>query len=368
MKNVKQERGRLARVMKNPKHADGPTAPRPVLVTGGAGFIGSHLVERLLADGKSVVVIDDFSTGSLANLATVKANPRLKIIRSKISGCNELPQLAATAEFIFHLAATVGVELVVKSALHVLESSFHETEILLRAAAKRRTPLLLTSTSEVYGKSSKPEFGEDDDLLIGPPGQSRWSYACSKLTDEFLALAYAREKNLPVIITRLFNTVGPRQTGRYGMVLPRFIAAAKKNEPLKVFGDGAQSRCFCLVNDVVEALVRLQKRSCDASSPDVIRAMRASRSRSGDEASPPPVFGEIFNIGGTEEISIGDLAKLVVKTLGSKSKIELIPYDQAYAPGFDDMRRRKPLVEKLESFVKFKPRTPLREIIRLTAA
>jgi len=229
-----------------------------VLVTGGAGFIGSHLVERLLADGKAVVVIDDFSTGNPENLRAAGKNPRLKVVRSTISGCKNLPKLAAESEFIFHLAATVGVELVVKSALHVLESSFHETEILLRAAAKNATPLLLTSTSEVYGKSAKPDFSEDDDLLIGPPGQSRWSYACSKLTDEFLALAYAREKNLPVIITRLFNTVGPRQTGRYGMVLPRFIAAAKNNEPLKVFGDGRQSRCFCLVTDVVESLVRLQ--------------------------------------------------------------------------------------------------------------
>jgi UDP-glucose 4-epimerase len=312
-----------------------------ILVTGGAGFIGSHLVDRLLNDDKTVVIIDDFSTGSLENLRAVKKNPRLKIVRAKISDCAELPKLAAKAEFIFHLAATVGVELVVKSALHVLETSFHETEILLKAAAKNSTPLLLTSTSEVYGKSAKPEFGEDDDLLIGPPGQSRWSYACSKLTDEFLALAYARERNLPVTIARLFNTVGPKQTGRYGMVLPRFIAAAKNNEPLKVFGDGKQTRCFCLVNDVVEALVRLQ---------DCKKAR-----------------GEIFNIGGTEEVSMLELARLVVKTLGSKSKIELIPYDQAYAPGFDDMRRRKPLVEKLERFVKFKPQTPLHEIIRLTA-
>jgi UDP-glucose 4-epimerase len=312
-----------------------------ILVTGGAGFIGSHLVERLLNDGRAVVIIDDFSTGSMENLRTVKKNPRLKIIRTKISECKSLPKLAENAEIIFHLAATVGVELVVKSALHVLETSFHETEILLKAAANNSTPLLLTSTSEVYGKSAKPEFSEDDDLLIGPPGQSRWSYACSKLTDEFLALAYAREKNLPVTIARLFNTVGPRQTGRYGMVLPRFIAAAKKNEPLKVFGDGRQTRCFCLVNDVVEALVRLQ--DC-----------RKAR-------------GKIFNIGGTEEVSMLELARLVVKTLGSKSRIELIPYDRAYAPGFDDMRRRKPLVEKLERFVKFKPQTPLREIIQLTA-
>jgi UDP-glucose 4-epimerase len=313
-----------------------------ILVTGGAGFIGSHLAERLLNDGKTIVVIDDFSTGSVENLRKVKKNPRLKIIRAKISGCAALPKLAANAEFIFHLAATVGVELVVKSALNVLEASFHETEILLKAAAKNSTPLLLTSTSEVYGKSTKPEFSEDDDLLIGPPGQSRWSYACSKLTDEFLALAYAREKKLPVTIARLFNTVGPRQTGRHGMVLPRFIAAAKKDAPLRVFGDGAQSRCFCLVNDVVESLVRLQ--NCETAR------------------------GEIFNIGGTEEVSMHKLAKLVVKTLDSKSRIELIPYDQAYAPGFDDMRRRKPLVEKLERFVKFKPQTPLREIIRLTAS
>jgi len=318
--------------MKSSKH---------ILITGGAGFIGSHLVERLLKDGKSIVVIDDLSTGSLDNLRAVRKNPRLRITKSKISRCKELPKLAANSEFIFHLAATVGVELVVKSALHVLESSFHETEILLRAAVKHSTPLLLTSTSEVYGKSAKPEFSEDDDLLIGPPNQSRWSYASAKLTDEFLALACAREKKLPVIIARLFNTVGPRQTGRYGMVLPRFIAAAKKNEPLKVFGDGKQSRCFGFVHDVVESLVRLQ--NCGKAR------------------------GEIFNIGGTEEISMLKLAKLMVKTLGSKSKIELIPYDQAYAPGFDDMRRRKPLVKKLERFVKFKPQTSLREIIRLTA-
>ena len=323
-----------------------------VLVTGGAGFIGSHLVERLLRDGKAVVVIDDFSTGSRENLRAFEANPQLRIIRSKVSACGELAELVAQAEFIFHLAATVGVELVVKSALQVLEASFNETQILLRAAVGRGTPLLLTSTSEVYGKSTKTAFSEEDDLLIGPPGQSRWSYACSKLTDEFLALAYAREKHLPVTIARLFNTVGPRQTGRYGMVLPRFIAAAKSGEPLKVFGDGAQSRCFCLVTDVVESLVRLQQ--CGEAR------------------------GEIFNIGGTEEVSILELARLVVDTLNSKSKIELIPYAQAYAPSsqgygvtsapvFDDMRRRQPLVEKLERFVKFKPQTPLREIIRLTA-
>ena len=315
---------------------------RHILVTGGAGFIGAHLVERLLHAGQNVVVIDDLSTGTRENLAAVQNHPRLRLLPEKISTCAELSQLAAEAEFIFHLAATVGVELVVKSALHVLEASFSETQILLRAAAGHGTPLLFTSSSEVYGKSAKPEFSEDDDLLIGPPGQSRWSYACSKLTDEFLALAYAREKNLPVTIARLFNTVGPRQTGRYGMVLPRFIAAARSGAPLKVFGDGAQTRCFGFVHDVVEALVRLQH--CAAAR------------------------GEIFNIGGTEEVSMWDLAQQVVATLGSASQIELIPYAQAYAPGFDDMRRRKPKVEKLERFVQFKPQTPLREIIRRTAA
>lgn len=330
--------------------------PGQFLVTGGAGFIGSHLVERLLNDGRHVVVIDDFSTGSVKNLAAVKHHPRLRIVRSQISRCGELPRLAAQADFIFHLAATVGVDLVVKSALRVLEASFHETQALLRAAAKHSTPVLLASTSEVYGKSARPEFSEDDDLLIGPPNHARWSYASAKLTDEFLALACAREKKLPVIIARLFNTVGPRQTGRYGMVLPRFIAAAKAGQPLRVFGNGRQTRCFCLVHDVVEALARLQK----AAQASRLRTPKAG----GGPAQP---FGEIFNIGGTEEVSILELAQLVARTLGSKSKIELIPYDKAYAPGFDDMRRRKPLVKKLERFVKFKPQTPLREIIQLSA-
>ena len=312
-----------------------------ILVTGGAGFIGSHLVERLLAAGNRVVVIDDLSTGSRENLPSGGTHPGLEFIHAKIRDCDRLPQLADGADFIYHLAATVGVELVVKSALHVLESSFHETQLLLQAAVARHTPLLLTSTSEVYGKSQKPAFSEEDDLLIGPPGQSRWSYACAKLTDEFLALAYARERGLPVVIARLFNTVGPRQTGRFGMVLPRFIASAKAGEPLRVYGDGAQTRCFCLVTDVVESLVRLQ--------------------------NSPATRGQIFNIGGTEEVSILELARLVVETLGSRSPIELIPYDQAYAPGFDDMRRRKPLVEKLERFVQFHPQTTLRDIIRITA-
>jgi UDP-glucose 4-epimerase len=312
-----------------------------ILVTGGAGFIGSHLVERLLTEGNTVVVLDDFSTGSVDNLVGVARNPNLRIIQSRISTCSELPQLAAKARAIYHLAAAVGVELVVKSPIHTLETNLHETEVLLESAAGHSAPVLLASTSEVYGKSEKPVFSEDDDLLIGPPTKSRWGYACSKLMDEFLALAYAQEKSLPVTITRLFNTVGPRQTGRYGMVLPRFIVAAKRGEPLIVHGDGLQSRCFCFVKDIVEALVRLQ--NCTAAR------------------------GEVFNIGSTEEITILDLAKLVIATLGSKSKIELVPYEQAYRPGFEDMRRRKPSVEKLAAITGFRPGTTLRETIQQTS-
>jgi UDP-glucose 4-epimerase len=312
-----------------------------VLVTGGAGFIGSHLVERLLAENKSVVVLDDLSTGNRANLQAVGKNPNLRILEAKISTWAELPELVANAESIYHLAAAVGVDLVVKSPIHVLETNLHETEVLLEAAAPHRVPLLVASTSEVYGKSEKPAFSEEDDLLIGPPHQSRWSYACSKLMDEFLALAYVQERKLPVTIVRLFNTVGPRQTGQYGMVLPRFIAAARRGEPLRVFGDGQQSRCFCYVLDTVEALIRLQNTA-------------AAR-------------GEVFNIGGTEEVTILLLAERVIETLGSKSKIEFVPYSEAYAPGFDDMRRRKPVVEKLRRVTGFCPKTSLTEIIQRTS-
>jgi len=310
-------------------------------VTGGAGFIGSHLVERLLGEGKSVVVLDDFSTGNRTNLNTVEPNPNLRIVEAKISTCRELPELVANAESIYHLAAAVGVDLVVKSPIHVLETNLHETEVLLETAAPHRVPLLIASTSEVYGKSEKPAFSEEDDLLIGPPQHARWSYACSKLMDEFLALAYAKEKNLPVTIVRLFNTVGPRQTGQYGMVLPRFIAAARRGEPLRVFGDGQQSRCFCFVLDTVEALVRLQ--------------------------ASPQARGEVFNIGATEEVTILQLAQRVIETLDSKSQVEFVPYSEAYAPGFDDMRRRKPVVEKLQRVTGFTPRTSLNEIIARTA-
>ena len=318
------------------------TAAQHILVTGGAGFIGSHLVERLLADGKAVAVVDDLSTGSLDNLRKVLAHPRLRVVQSRLSACPELAQLVAGAESIYHLAAAVGVELVVRSPIHVLETNLHETEVLLKAAAAHRIPVLLTSTSEVYGKSQKEAFGEEDDLLIGPPHQARWSYACSKLMDEFLALAYAKERALPVIVARLFNTVGPRQTGQYGMVLPRFIGAAKSGQPLKVYGDGQQTRCFCYVGDTVEALVRLQ--NCLAAR------------------------GQVFNVGGTEEISMRNLAHRVIEIMGSPSSVELVPYNEAYEPGFEDMRRRKPVVDKLAGTIGFHPCTPLHAIIERAAA
>jgi UDP-glucose 4-epimerase len=299
-------------------------------------------VDRLLKDGESVVVIDDLSTGNLTNLSHVISNPRLRVIQSKISTLPELPHLLSEAAAVYHLAAAVGVDLVVKSPIRVLQNNLRETEFLLEAASEYKTPLLLTSTSEVYGKSQKAEFSEEDDLLIGPPHQSRWSYACSKLMDEFLALAFAKERALPIIIVRLFNTVGPRQTGEFGMVLPRFIAAAKAGQPLRVHGDGLQTRCFCFVGDVVESLIRLQQ--CAGAR------------------------GRIFNIGGTDEITVLDLAKLVINTLQSTSPIEFVPYGEAYEPGFEDMRRRKPRVDRLVETIGFRPSTPLIEIIRPTAA
>jgi UDP-glucose 4-epimerase len=313
-----------------------------ILVTGGAGFIGSHLAERLLAEGHSVTVIDDLSTGRLANLRDVKSNPRLSVIQSKISDCRDLAGIVEKMDSIYHLAAAVGVELVMTSGLRTIETNLRETQCILDAASARRTPILIASTSEVYGKSEKAAFSEEDDLLIGPPHLSRWSYACSKLMDEFMALAHAREYATPVVIARLFNTVGPRQTGQYGMVLPRFIQAARSGRPLQVFGDGRQTRCFCYVQDTVDALVRLQ--NC------------------------PGARGEIFNVGSSEEISITHLAETVISILRSPSCIEYIPYDKAYAPGFQDMLRRRPVVEKLERYISFLPGTLLSEIIALTAA
>lgn len=310
---------------------------KPVLVTGGAGFIGSHLVERLLSEGTPVWVVDDFSTGSRDNLAAVAGHPQLKVVESTVSGFADLANWISQCGMVFHLAAAVGVELVVRSPIRTIETNLKETEAVLAAAAPSGVPVLLASTSEVYGKSPKSTFSEEDDLLIGPPTLGRWSYACSKLMDEFLALAYMRERGLPVTIVRFFNTVGPRQTGRYGMVLPRFITAAKTGKPLRVYGDGGQTRCFCHVADVIESLVRLQ--TCTAAR------------------------GEVVNIGNDQPISILELAREVIRKTGSNSTIETVPYDQAYEAGFEDMRNRRPAVAKLERLIGFRPRRPLETII-----
>ena len=313
--------------------------PEHFLVTGGAGFIGSHLVERLLADGKAVTVIDDLSTGSLDNLHTVLWNSNLRVIESKLSECRALSEIVAESESVYHLAAAVGVELVVNSPIRTIQTNLRETEVVLEAASRYGVPILLTSTSEVYGKSQKPAFSEEDDLLIGPPHLGRWSYACSKLMDEFLAMAFVRERKLPVTIARLFNTVGPRQTGKYGMVLPRFIAAARAGQPLRVYGDGSQTRCFCCVSDTVEALLRLKRTSA--------------------------AVGEVVNVGSEEQISVLDLAHRVVSLMNSSSSIELVPYDVALAPGFEDMRNRRPSIEKLWRLTGFRPSHRLDEIIGL---
>jgi UDP-glucose 4-epimerase len=300
------------------------------------------LVERLLAGGHAVTVMDDLSTGRLENLAAVRSHPGLTLVISKVSQCREVREIVARSQSVYHLAAAVGVELVMTSGLRTIQTNLRETEVILEAASAAKVPMLLTSTSEVYGKSQQEAFSEEDDLLIGPPHLSRWSYACSKLMDEFLALAHAREYGTPVVIPRLFNTVGPRQTGQHGMVLPRFIQAAKQGRPLRVFGDGRQTRCFCAVQDTVEALIRLQ--NC------------------------PAARGEIFNVGATEEVSIERLAEMVIAHLRSPSSIEFIPYEKACPPGFQDMLRRKPVVAKLARYVGFQPATTLAEIIRQTAA
>jgi UDP-glucose 4-epimerase len=310
-----------------------------VLITGGAGFIGSHLAEALVTEGKEVFVIDDLSTGSLANIVHLQGNPKFQFTRGSILSSDILEPLVDKVDFIYHLAAAVGVELVVRSPVYTVEDNVRGTETVLAAAAKRKVGLLITSTSEVYGKSDRDRFREDDDLLIGPPTFARWSYACSKLLDEFWALAYWREKKLPVFVVRLFNTVGSRQTGRYGMVVPRFVQAALHDEPIVIHGDGKQTRCFCHVTDVVRALAALPNQ--------------------------PRAVGQVYNVGSTEEVSILELARRVKRLTESRSELRLIPYEQAYAKGFEDMRRRVPSTDKLYQLMGWRPTKSLDEILRL---
>ena len=308
-----------------------------VLITGGAGFIGSHLTRALLAAGHSVTVIDDLSTGSLDNIAPFQDDPHYRFVKGDILVAEDLETLVAESDTVFHLAAAVGVELVVHDPVRTILTNVQGTERVLTAATKHNKRVILASTSEVYGKSAKPLFSETDDLLIGPSTHSRWSYACSKLMDEFLLMAYFRDRGLRGTVVRFFNTVGPGQTGRYGMVIPRFVAAALAGEPLKVFGTGEQTRCFCHVADVVHALMLLM--------------------------DDPGSFGGIYNIGSTEKVTIRQLAEFVIRELNSSSKIDVIPYDQAYANGFEDMLHRAPDCSKLHTLTGWKAEIPLKQII-----
>ena len=308
------------------------------LITGGAGFIGSHLAEELLARGHRVHVLDDLSTGSADNIRHLKRDPRFSYTIDSCERASLVAELIDEADVVYHLAAIVGVNLVVESPVRTLETNVHCTEVVLAQASKKHKPVVIASTSEVYGKSTLLPYREDADLLIGPSTTGRWSYACSKALDEFLALAYFKERRLPVVVLRLFNTVGPRQTGRYGMVVPNFVSQAFSGEPLTVFGDGSQTRCFCHVQDTVRALV------------DVALL--------GDTA-----YGEIFNVGTEHEISVLSLAERVIELTGSDSEIQCIPYAEAYEPGFEDMRRRRPDVSKIARAIGWSPQRSLDDVI-----
>jgi len=307
------------------------------LITGGAGFIGSHLAESLVSRGDTVLIIDDLSTGSVENVRHLKKCDRFHYVFDSISNKHLLAELVDESDVIFHLAAAVGVRLIVESPVRTLETNVYGTQLVLDAASKKKKLVVTASTSEVYGKSEKVPFREDADLVLGPTTKGRWSYAASKALDEFLALSYWKEKKQPVIVARFFNTVGPRQTGRYGMVLPNFVRQALDGAPITVFGTGKQSRCFCDVRDTVEAILRL--------------------------IATESAVGEVVNIGTDQEISIEDLASLVKERTSSSSAIRYIPYDQAYEHGFEDMHRRVPSLEKLERLVSFRPATRLDEII-----
>ena len=308
------------------------------LVTGGAGFIGSHLTERLLAAGHSVVVADNFSTGSVANLASVKDDPALKIVELDVAEDQEkVRQLVKECDTVIHLAAAVGVELVVNEPARTISTNVRGTENVLLPAVEFDKRIIAASTSEVYGKSTKEKFSETDDLLIGSPDHSRWSYACSKLLDEFYLTALVQTANLRGTVVRFFNTVGPRQTGRYGMVLPRFVRAALNNEAIPVYGDGGQSRCFCHVHDVIRALIALID----------------------DERT----YGEVYNIGSQRLVTIRELAELVIQRTNSRSEITVIPYEKAYAKGFEDMRRRMPDTAKIHALNNWQVEKSLEEII-----
>jgi len=308
-----------------------------ILITGGAGFIGSHLAERLLAEGSEVLILDDLSTGAMSNIEHLIGQPGFRHQIGSVTDAPLVAELVDRCDATVHLAAAVGVRLIVERPVQTIETNVHGTEVVLQAVARKAKRVLIASTSEVYGKSADLPFREDGDLVLGPTARSRWCYACSKALDEWLALAYARERGVPVIVCRFFNTVGPRQTDRYGMVLPTFAAQAVSGDPITVFGTGEQSRCFSHVRDVAEAVTRLLR------SPEAV--------------------GGVFNIGSDREITINTLAEMVRAEAGSDSPITHIPYEQAYMEGFEDMQRRIPDVGKLERTIGYRPTTSLEQII-----
>ena len=307
------------------------------LVTGGAGFIGSHLVEALLARGDAVHVLDDLSTGSISNLDAARANPRLKVHVSSFTNGPLLAELTDRSDRVFHLAAAVGVRLIVESPVRTIETNVTGTELVLRQALKKRRPVFLASTSEVYGKASKVPFSEEDDLVLGPTSKGRWAYAASKMLDEFMGISYWRERGLPVVIGRLFNTVGPRQVGHYGRVVPRFVDQALAGGPITVYGNGRQSRCFGYVGDVVGAMIRLME--------------------------APRAVGRVYNIGNDSEITIEALARKVRAAANPKARIVKVPYAKAYGEGFEDMLRRVPDLRRLRKAVGYRPTHDLDDIL-----
>ena len=307
------------------------------LITGGAGFIGSHLAEELLRRGHEVFVLDDLSTGSINNIRHLKTHDRFHYTIDTVMNRQLTAELIDAADIVYHLAAAVGVKLIVESPVRTIETNIQATEIVLSLANKKKRPVFVASTSEVYGKSSDIPFREDGDLVMGATTKGRWSYACSKAIDEFLTIAYWKERKLPTVVARLFNTVGPRQTGQYGMVVPNFVRQARAGHPITVFGDGKQSRCFCHVNDVVRALIALMDK--------------------------PEAYGNVFNIGNHEEVSILDLAKHVREAAQSKSEVVFVPYEKAYEEGFEDMPRRIPDTTKIRNLVGWQPTVALQQIL-----
>jgi UDP-glucose 4-epimerase len=307
------------------------------LITGGAGFIGSHLSEALLAQGDEVLILDNLSTGSIDNIAHLKGQPGFEYFIDSVNNEPLLAELIDRSDVVFHFAAAVGVKLIVEQPVHTIENNVHGTEVVLKHANKKKKLVVVASTSEVYGKSDDVPFREDSDLVLGPTPKHRWAYACSKAIDEFLALAYWKERKLPVIIVRFFNTVGPRQTGQYGMVIPNFVRQSLAGEPITVFGDGTQRRSFTHVSDVVGALLKLVRE--------------------------PKAVGQVINIGNTEEVSILQLAERVRQLTGSDSSIRLIPYDEAYESGFEDMPRRVPSLERVKSLIGYETENTLDDIL-----